>query len=207
MTYINDIFINLNNDYFEFYEWNKKDYIEHLKKIPIIKINNKDFLNIINYSISIDTSFLSNYLLKCEKYNCSKKFNYLALTNGTNAMVISFNEKGQILKKSSLIFEDEENICIKAKDLKYINMSYKITKKEKITNLTRYEKERIKYILKNIKKISNNRLKYLYYDCFNKKENNIHLIINTISKELKKDNQDVYNKSNNLFNLIYQQNK
>lgn len=207
MTYINDIFINLNYDYFEFYEWNKKDYIEHLKKIPIIKISNKDLINIINYSITIDCTFIANYILKCEKYNCNKCFNYISLTNGTNAIVISFNEKGKVLKKSSLIFEDEENICIEARDLKRINIPYKITKKEKITNLTRYEKERIKYILKNIKKISSNRLKYLYYDCFNKEEDNIHLIINTISKELKKDNIDVYNKSNNLFNLIYQQNK
>ena len=207
MTYISDIFINLNYNYFEFYEWNKKDYIEHIKKIPIIKISNKAFSDIINYNVKIQDNFLSNYVLKAEKYNSTKKYNYLVLTNCNNAMVIYFNKEGNILKKSSLIFEDEDNICNLAKELKYVKIKYLINKKNNNKYLTRFEKERLHFILKNITKISNNRLKYLYYDCFNKQENNIKIIINRILKELNNNNHDVYLKSNNLFSLIYQQNK
>ena len=202
MTFITDIFINLNYDFFDFYEWNKKDHIEHLKKIPIIKIDNKDFINIIYSNVTLLNDYLNKYERKCEKYNNKKLYNYLALTNGTSAIVISFNKKGNILKKSSLIFEDEENICIAAKNNPKEKIEYYIRKKETENYLTRFQKERKKYLLKNIKNISNNKLKYLYFDCFNKQENNINIIINKISSELKNDNIDVYNKSNNLFNLI-----
>ena len=206
MTFINDIFINLNEEYFEFYEWNKKDYIEHLKKTPIIKITNNDLTTIIDNKVIIKNEFITEYANKCEKYN-NKNYNYIALTDGCRSIVVLFNKKGNILKKSSLIFEDEENICLLAKELDNNKIIYKVNKKYVLKNFTRLEKERIKYILKNIKKISCNCLKYLYYDCFNKEENDIHLIINTITNELKKDNSDIYIKCNNLFNIIYQQNK
>lgn len=202
MTYISDIFINLHRDYFEFYEWNKKDYIEHIKKIPVIKIDNKMMINIINYDTKIDDKIIKKYIQKCEKYNTTNHFNYLALTNGFKAIVILFDSKGNIFKKSSLIFEDEENICLLSNNMRITVINYEIKKKEKITKYTRFEKERIQYIIKNIKKMNKSSLKYLYFDCFNKQENNIDIIINKISSELKNDNIDVYNKSNNLFNLI-----
>ena len=207
MTYINDIFINLNYDYFEFYEWNKKDNIEHIKKIPIIKINNKTLLNIIKNKVTINSNYLTNYYQKCEKYHCINHFNYIALSNGINAVIVSFNNNGNILKKSSLLFEDEENICLLSKNMKQSKMPYNVIKMEKESNLTRNQKEAKKYILNNITKISDNKLKYLYYDCFNKEENNINLIKDNIFKELKNNNLDVISKCNSFFNLIYQQNK
>ena len=202
MIYISDIFINLHYDFFEFYEWNKKDHIEHIKKIPIIKVNNKTLFDIINYKINLDQPFIQKYINKCEKYNSSNNFNYIAFTNGINSLVISFDKNGNIIKKSSLIFEDEENICLLSKNAKYIKLIYKIIKKYNYSNHTRFEKERIHYLIKKIKRISENQLKYLYYDCFNKQESNINIIINKISNELKNDNLDVYNKSDSLFNLI-----
>lgn len=207
MIYISDIFINLHNDYFEFYEWNKNDHIEHIKKIPILKISNKALYNIIYNTISIKTCFLNNFINKCEKYHNSNNYNYIALTNGFKAVVVSFNTKGYILKKSSLIFEDEDNICILSKKVKKTNIQYNIIKKETSNSLTRNQKENKTKILKNIKNISHNCLKYLYYDCFNKEESNIEIIIESISNELKNNNIDVMNKSNSLLNLIYQQNK
>ena len=38
MTYIYDILLNFNEEYYEFYDWNKEDTIVHIKKIPIYKI-------------------------------------------------------------------------------------------------------------------------------------------------------------------------
>lgn len=207
MTYINDIFINLNNDYFEFYEWNRKDLITHIKKIPIIKVNNKMFNDIINHNIIIEDDVINNYLNKATLYSNNTKYNYIAFTNGINACVVSLSPKGNILKKSSLIFEDEENISICAKNLTTQKINYKTKKNRESKYLTRSEKEKKSFVLKNLKKISLNKLRYLYFDCFNKQENSKEKIINIISKELKNDNLDVYQKSFNLFSLIYQKNK
>ena len=207
MTYINDIFINLNNDYFEFFEWNRKDLITHIKKIPIIKINNKMFNDIIKHDIIIEDNAIDNYLNKAMLYSNNTKYNYIALTNGINACVISLGQKGNILKKSSLIFEDEENMIICSKNLNIKKLNYQIKKNKEVKNLTRNEREKKTFVLKNLKKISINKLKYLYFDCFNKQENNKDKIISIISKELKKNNMDVFQKSFNLFSLIYQKNK
>ena len=42
MKYIYDIELNFNNKYYEFYEWEKKDNITHINKIPYYKITNRD---------------------------------------------------------------------------------------------------------------------------------------------------------------------
>ena len=44
-------------------------------------------------------------------------------------------------------------------------------------------------------------LKYLYYDCFNKKSNNIKMIINELEEEIIKNDQ-IINKINNFYNLL-----
>ena len=44
MTYIYDIVLNFNNDFYEFYEWDKNDNLTLIKKIPLIKVES-DFLD------------------------------------------------------------------------------------------------------------------------------------------------------------------
>ena len=38
MEYIYDIVLNFNDCYYEFYEWNSKDKIINVKKIPVYRI-------------------------------------------------------------------------------------------------------------------------------------------------------------------------
>lgn len=37
MIYINNIYLNFNKIYFDFYEWKKEDYICHIKKYLLLK--------------------------------------------------------------------------------------------------------------------------------------------------------------------------
>ena len=46
MNYIYDVVLNLQKEYYDFYEWNQNDNIFHMRKIPIIKINKKQLLEI-----------------------------------------------------------------------------------------------------------------------------------------------------------------
>ena len=65
MTYIYDVILNYTDDprIIEFFEWNKTDKEEHIKKIPIIKVSTKQLYEIINYNINI-----TNYYTRNEHY-------------------------------------------------------------------------------------------------------------------------------------------
>ena len=58
MNYIYDIVLNFNKEYFYFYEWNKKDNIINIKKIPLFVVDNNTF-NMMKYDkVVVDSSFI-----------------------------------------------------------------------------------------------------------------------------------------------------
>ena len=59
MAYIYDILLNFNEDFFEFYDWNKNDKIIHIKKIPIYQVDNKTLKDILHNKIKINGDFLT----------------------------------------------------------------------------------------------------------------------------------------------------
>ena len=60
MTYIYDILLNFTDDerLLEFFEWEKEDTIEHIKKIPLIRVSTKQLETLINNQIIIEKNFL-----------------------------------------------------------------------------------------------------------------------------------------------------
>ena len=40
MNYIYDVYLNLNDTLYDFFDWNKNDKLMHIKKIPIIMVSN-----------------------------------------------------------------------------------------------------------------------------------------------------------------------
>ena len=43
MNFIYDIVLNFNKNYYNFFEWNKKDNIISVKKIPLFLVDNNTF--------------------------------------------------------------------------------------------------------------------------------------------------------------------
>lgn len=204
MTYIYDLFINLNNEYYEFFEWNKKDIIIHVKKMPLVKIDTFFLKAIIKNKVTLEKKFVDKYLKKAELYNSNTKKNYVVFSDSKTVCVVNFDDNGNILQKSSLIFEDEENVLKNTYKEKKSNFLFSITKTSTCDKLTRNEKDKKNFLIKNIKNISLNKLKFLYYDCFNKKSDNKNLIKEKILIEIENNNQDIWAKCFNLFSLIYQ---
>ena len=58
MTYIYDILVNFSDNLYEFYEWNKKDKIIHIKRIPLIKVKSKVMEELCFNNIKVDKKFL-----------------------------------------------------------------------------------------------------------------------------------------------------
>lgn len=204
MTYVYDIILNFHKNYYNFFEWNNKDVIYHMKKIPLIRVSNKD-LNILKYNeVTIDKEQLSNFKNKSIMYTTTKNNNIIFLiSNKKESLGLMFNEEGKLLKRSGLLFEESEEIEENAKELEITKINYIKNKEIKTTNISRKKEKRKRYIknyLNNIK--DNNIFNYLYYDIYQKE------IINNINiKELllKENNNNLIDKLYNTIKLLNKQ--
>ena len=155
MNYIYDILLNISNNekVYDFYEWNLEDEIINVKKSPIIKVNSKILLDIINYKVKFAKSFLekieNNFLIY---KNTKKKIKYLVvLSDCKKSIGITINEQGIVESKSGMLLDEEEEcISIISKE-KNENVEYIKLKKENNNNfLTRKEITHKKLLLKEI---------------------------------------------------------
>jgi len=185
MNYIYDIILNFQDDYYDFYEWQVTDKIMNIKKIPIYKITNKDYLNLKYQNIII------------ERNSLPQNNRIFLVTSGIEVMGIQIDSNGKIIKRSSLIFEESDDILEDKEEISQINIKYSINQKLNITYISRIQKERISYIdnyLKNIDKIKDEYfLKYLYYDIYNTEENNIDKIYNNLVELSQNNITKIYN--------------
>lgn len=180
MTYIYDILLNFKEELYEFYDWNKNDNIIHIRKIPIIKISTNDLYNIRNNDVKFEYPFLEKIKNKTEIFTPKlvKKIEHMFLLSDGNS-VLGIMKQDKKIKKSSLLIDEELDTLEEMKLLDYENIEYKIKEKiEKNEFKTRKQIEREKFIKKELNKIKNeeDKLKYIYYECFNKKEENIEKI-------------------------------
>ena len=204
MIYIYDILLNFKDELYDFYDWNKNDNIIHIRKIPLIKIKEKDLANIKNNNVKFDEETLNQIKDKTEIFTpkISKKIEYMTLLSDGN-YVIGLQIEGKKIKKSSLLIDEELDILEDVNNLDFMNINYKIINKGINNELkTRKQRETEKFIKKGINKIKNDeeKLKYLYYECFDKKEENkekiLHKMLNNIN------NLDVNKKIYNFLKLI-----
>ncbi len=179
MEYVYDIVLNFRDKYYDFYEWKKQDKIINIKKIPIYKINNKDYLNIKNNEVIIN------------KKTLPKQSKMFLLTNGKEVMGILLDKK---IKKSSLIFEESDDILEDTSSVKQISILYNIKKINKQKYISRIQEEKQAYIENYFKKINKQKdeylLKYIYYELFHKEEKNIDIVHKEL---LKTDINKLYN--------------
>lgn len=207
MDYIYDVLLNFNNKLYEFYDWNKSDDVKHIRRVPIFKISTKQLLDIKNNNIIIDKSFLDLIINKTEYFSNRKveKIKYSCIfSDGEKALGVLFNSNGESIKYSSMLIDEEaevNEICL-TKENKKINYN----KKNKIKEFdlkTRLDIEKEQFILNEIKSLKDNKkndkLKYIYYDCFDKKEESISKIIDEIKLKLKQNDLSLINK---LYDLL-----
>ena len=207
MVYVYDITLNFQKSLYEFYEWRKEDTISHIKRISLIKIKSSVYNDFLDYNVNMDQEILLSIFNKCEYYDNRNILTIpyaLLITDSYRVMALEFNLNGYICKYSPLLLEEEEEIIEVSKRLKIMDLKYS---KNEFKNIdiekTRTEKIISNYIKKDLdvcyqtKNIS--KLKYLYYEYFNKECNDIDVIFYKLMNEI--DN-NFNNKHYNLYNLI-----
>ena len=177
MNYIYDIVLNFNKDYFCFYEWNKKDNIINIKKIPFFVVDNNTF-NMMKYDkVVVDSSFIELIKEKTYTYSKNKIGSACLISNCKEVIGVLFDNKGNLVKRSSLLIDEEEEVLDEIVNDDIYNINIVSSKKIKREDINRIEREK-KLFLNNYIKRENNimNLKYLYCDYFEKEEDDISLI-------------------------------
>ena len=162
MTYIYDILLNFNKDFYEFYEWDKNDKIIHVKKISIFKVESKVIEDILFKKIILNNNTTNINKFKTELFG-NKKNKYLnacLLTDGYKVIAIETNDKLEIENISDLLLDEALDAINISSRLNIITFEYNIVGNKKINNfLTRKELE-IKIFLENeLKKIKKKKKK------------------------------------------------
>ena len=183
MNYIYDILLNFNEKYYDFYEWDEN--VIHIKKIPFIKISDEQMNIIYNNKVKINNINLNTFIIYCSEF----------------VMAIKLNKKGIVIERSSLLFEDSDEVLSEKKDIKKLDIE--VIKPIKHSLITKEDYELKKYLTKELDRIINDKnynfLLYIYYECFNIKESNINKVINELKKVIKED-LTIYNKK--IYNIL-----
>ncbi len=203
MTYIYDIILNFQNDLYEFYEWNNDDNIYHIKRIYLMKINSKTYNDILDNKVILNEELMLNIFNKSEYYDNKKILTIpytIILTDSYRVMAIMMNMDGLIIKYSSLLLDEEEEVLELSERLATVKITYQIVEKKGKSNLTRNEKNILKYIkrdLNNTYQEKNiHKIKYLYYEIFNKQCNDFnkmyHELMDILNDKMDKRHYNLY---------------
>lgn len=195
MNYIYDIALNFQKYFCEFYEWRREDKISNIRKIPLYRVTTNDINTLKNYSVVVDNAFL-----EMVKNDIGTKRIMCLVSDGNYGIGILLNNDGRVIKKSSMLYDEEDEICGYAMDLDITNINFISKKREFKSDGLRFFRIRKKVILKYLSKIDNDTMwKYLYYECFKIEEDNIEKIKKTLLEIANKGDDNINKK---LYNSI-----
>ena len=143
-------------------------------------------------NIQLDNNLFNKIKGKTELYDKKrKKKSYILIINNYNIIALEFNKMGISTNISSLNIEDELDIFeISMKKEK--NFNYKILGKRKIIKTTRLEyknKRKIVNIINNLNiKHDEEKIKYIYFEYFGRKEINCTKALKELKKTIKYEN-------------------
>ena len=211
MIYTYDILLNWTKEerLKEFYEWALEDDLEHIKKMPIIRIRESLLKDLLTSKVKIDKSFLSKIKYKSESYfhNEIDVIDYaFIVTTEKKSLALELDDEGNVMYKSSLLIDEEEEILEIGEDLVVMDIPYEVTSKtNNISYLTRKEEEERRFLTKEIKKIKQNKekskLNYLYKEFFIDDVESFNDKLTILENEISKDYNSFHHRLYNLLKL------
>lgn len=196
MNYIYDIVLNFQENYYQFFEWNRTDKIKNIAKIAVYRVTDQDLLNLKYNKVIVGTQFLNKLKEDNKKYK--KLMCLVSNTNHTIGLLIG--NDGTILKRSSLLFEEEEEVNNFSQTLSITELDYLENIKVSPKNCLRIELEKKDMLMEYLKTTEDlATLKYLYYEYFKEECKDEQAIKKALLTELGKD---WTKKQNNLYQIV-----
>ena len=184
MDYIYDIVLNFQSDYYDFFEWKSTDKVINIKKILVYIVNNEDYLNLKYNEVVLDKKLLP------------KQIKMFLVTNGVEVMGLLLDNDGKIIKRSSLLFDEADEVLDEKETFKALPLKYKKNIQKKHLSYSRLVTEKTKYVEKYFSKIDKIKdeylLKYIYYDIYNKEEYNVNKIYKELTEMINSNINKIY---------------
>lgn len=195
MNYIYDILLNFQEKLYDFYDWNMGDDIKHIRRIPLFKISSDDLISFKENKFVVDKSLLNKIYNKGETFENRKiaKLDYACLfCDGFETIGICFAENGESILKTKLLIDEDSEVLDVCSHLDEETINYNIIGEDKPNYLqTREEMHKKEYIIKELEKLfyisDTTKIKYLYYDCFNKNESSMDTMLENFNNAIKND--------------------
>ena len=184
MDYIYDIVLNFHHNYYDFFEWKPTDKLINIKKILVYRVNDKDYLSLKYNDVILERSLLP------------KQIKVFLVTNGVEVMGILLDSEGKIIKRSSLLLDESDEILEDKDEIKQLTIKYKTNKLKQHSSESRIITEKSNYLKKYFSKLDLEKdeylLKYIYYDIYNEEEENIKKVYKRLTELMKKDINKIY---------------
>lgn len=173
MNYIYDIILNFNEEFYDFYEWKSNDNVINVRKIPVLKVDENTYISLRNNKVQVSMETIDSLKKNFSLYNEKIEGNIICLiTNGMSAFGVMLNNNGYLIKRSSMLFDEEEEVIDESENIKEVKIDFIKNEKQKSNNISRIVKEKQKFIKDYISSLDDElTLKYIYYDYFEKEEN------------------------------------
>ena len=192
MNFIYDILLNFNSELYDFYEWNSDDNVIHIRKIPLFRVSSCVLSQMKKFNIKVDLNFLKRIENKTEKFTSRdvEKVKYVALFSDTNdVLALNFNEEGINISMSKLLIDECEDVLEVVNRCSETTLDLEVLKSRGIENFkTRKQIEQINYLNKSLNRLEKNndieKLEYLYFECFNERQNSINDIIDKLKQSI-----------------------
>lgn len=194
MYYYYDVLLNFGEEekIYEFYEWEEKDSMEFVKKIPIFRISSDCLKDNLKYKTKFSSSLLLQIKDKTILKSSTKTCEYTFLISDTkNALALELNEGGVVISRSKLLPGDELNLSEVMFTMKESTLQYEKLAKYKSNKEIRQIREIKKLIQCEIDSLyeekNESKLKYLYLEWFDKNNENIDDIYKEMTHALQKE--------------------
>ena len=203
MNYIYDIVLNFQDNYYQFFEWKRKDKIKNISKISVYHVSTADLLSLKYNQVKLGEQILE--LIKEDNKNYKK---IICLISDTKQSIgILINSDGKILKRSSLLFEEEEEVNHYSKTLPLTPVDYIQNIEKAPLNKLRIEIEKKDTLIEYLTNLDDLlTLKYLYYEYFGKESEDKAKIKETLLEAVNKEWTKKQNKLYQLIKLLTQKN-
>lgn len=194
MLYVYDILLHFTdvNTYLNFFEWENRKVLTHIKKIPLLKIPNHQLKEIYQNKIKLRESTWNQLHGKFNQIN-NKKFLTFLVTDGMKVFAVAFNQQLVLEMHSEVLLEDEDDIIKIGDSIPFTKLDYQILNQTYCTHFLTKKEKTIKSYLKieftnAYKKGDINKLIYLYKEYFNQTETNLDAMYKALLKSLKQIN-------------------
>ena len=203
MNYIYDVLANFNDYYFDFFDWNADDDIVHIKKLPILKVSFDFLYKLKYYDVVVSKDLLDLIYHKTEFFKVDKKkFEYIcSFSDGNEAVIVNFGFDGSILGRSSFLIDEEREVLDLSDSLEIYDCNVSFKERDFFVFETRKEIFDRCYFFNELKCMNEEKIKYLYFECFNEVENDIQKVFNRIVSELDINYNSIFCKIDNFLKL------